>query len=109
MQSDYLESKAECTQLEEKVEELELDGVSERTRYENQIILLLKAVGIYDTHLDPRDVYWVELFRTQLDEERMKIMTLKSCLVQFSEHLSKEDNSSLLDAGIILAEDVQVA
>ena len=106
MQNDYAETKTDFSMLEEKMEELEIFNNAERTRYEDQIILLLKAIGIYDSSLDPRDTYFVELFRLQLDEERMKIFTLKNCLVKFSENLSEEDNSSLLQAGIILAQDV---
>ena len=106
MQNDYAETKTDYSILEEKMEELESVNSAERSRYENQIILLLKAIGIYDSSLDPRDTYFVELFRLQLDEERMKIFTLKNCLVKFSENLSEADNTSLLQAGIILAQDV---
>ena len=106
MQNDYAETKTDYSILEEKMEELESANSAERSRYENQIILLLKAIGIYDSSLDPRDTYFVELFRLQLDEERMKIFTLKTCLVKFSENLSAADNTSLLEAGIILAQDV---
>lgn len=93
--------------LEDHAKEVETFGTLERQRHENQVIQLLKIVGIYDENSkDPLDGYWVDLFRIQMDEERMKIMTLKNCLMRFSKSLTTVDNGLLRGAGIILASNV---
>jgi len=114
--------------------ENELDG--ERTRFERQLVRILKAAGLYgkaglgrrrghgghgdrallasrssdggdrdrnDGDGGDGDVdFVVELFRQQQDEERLKVMALKSVLLQFSNKLSEEDEDVLMNAGVVL-------
>lgn len=97
--------------MENRIELLEDEKEFEFQKHEEQVTGLLKAAGLYDrSPLDGSNTTgravltdtWVELFRRQLDDERMKINALKDCLMPFTNCLSKEDNSNLHQAGIIL-------
>lgn len=92
----------------ERIIELEDGQEMVQIQHEEQIINFLKASGIYsksgydkNNFVNNNDI-WIDLFRRQLDDERIKIHTLKSCLMRFSDKLTKADNNMLLDAGIIL-------
>ena len=102
-QEHFEKSQLENSTLEGLLKEAESFSSLERQRHENQVIQLLKIVGIYDdASADPLDSYWIDLFRIQMDEERTKIMTLKNCLMRFTSSLSTADNGLLRGAGIIL-------
>ena len=102
-QENFEKSQLENSTLEGLLKEAETFSSLERQRHENQVIQLLKIVGIYDeASADPLDSYWIDLFRIQMDEERTKIMTLKNCLMRFTSSLSQTDNGLLRGAGIIL-------
>ena len=102
-QEHFEKSQLENSTLEGLLKEAESYSSLERQRHENQVIQLLKIVGIYDeASADPLDSYWIDLFRIQMDEERTKIMTLKNCLMRFTSSLSTADNGLLRGAGIIL-------
>ena len=105
-QSEYETSQLANSALEDQLREAESFGEQERHRHENQVIQLLKIVGIYDSSVDPLDESWVHLFRIQMDEERIKIMTLKNCLMRFTSKLTTVDNGLLRGAGIILVGNV---
>ena len=105
-QSEFEASQLANSALEDELRETESFGEQERHRHENQIIQLLKIVGIYDSSVDPLDESWVHLFRIQMDEERIKIMTLKNCLMRFTNKLTTVDNGLLRGAGIILVGNV---
>jgi DNA repair exonuclease SbcCD ATPase subunit len=105
-QLEYEASQLANSGLEDELREAESFGEQERHRHENQIIQLLKIVGIYDSSVDPLDESWVHLFRLQMDEERIKIMTLKNCLMRFTNKLTTVDNGLLRGAGIILVGNV---
>ena len=102
-QEHFEKSQLENSTLEGLLKEAESFSSLERQRHENQVVQLLKIVGIYDdASTDPLDSYWIDLFRIQMDEERTKIMTLKNCLMRFTSSLSTADNGLLRGAGIIL-------
>jgi hypothetical protein len=103
--------QTKITTMIERIMELEDEGDLEQIKHEQQIIKLLKAAGVYDKsgydphnpqNNDKQSELWPDLFRQQLDEERFKIMALKTCLMRFTDHLTRDDNHRLLDAGIIL-------
>lgn len=97
--------------MENRIENLEDEKEVESQKHEEQVTGLLKAAGLYDrssfecpspaskTILSDT---WVDLFRRQLDDERMKINALKACLLPYTNCLSREDNDTLHQAGIIL-------
>ena len=97
--------------MENRIDQLEDEKEEESSKHEEQVTALLKAAGLYDGNYDETDDEgsrsilsntWVDIFRKQLDEERMKINALKDCLVRLSSHLSSDDNDALRQAGIIL-------
>lgn len=97
----------------ERIIELEDEQELEIMRHEDQIIGLLKASGIYhksgydrNNRANNHDL-WMDLLRVQFDDERIKIRTLKTIMMRFSDRLTKADNNMLLDAGIILVESGQ--
>jgi hypothetical protein len=108
---DVFQSK--ITNFIERIIELEDEQESEIMQHEDQIISLLKASGIYhksgyDRNNRPNNHdLWMDLLRVQLDDERIKIRTLKTIMMRFSDRLTKADNNMLLDAGIILVESGQ--
>jgi chromosome segregation ATPase len=110
LEAERAEAKKENSFLLRKVLQLESENERERSEHEEQVVSLLKAIGIYDpAKYDPRNrqedhanITWAELCRKQLDEERIRIGVLKAVLMRFSPRLTREDNHALLRAGIIL-------
>jgi hypothetical protein len=89
--------------LENELKENKEFSEIEHTRHEEQIISLLKMTGLYDLNLDPMDEsYFEQLNQDAVEEQRHKILALKSCLFQFSGQLKKVDIEKLLNVGIIL-------
>ena len=98
--------------MENRIDLLEDEKELEFQKHEEQVTGLLKAAGLYDkssfeastppTNTTVLTDSWVELFRRQLDDERLKINALKDCLMPYTNCLSREDNDSLHQAGIIL-------
>ena len=98
--------------MENRIDLLEDEKDVENQKHEEQVTGLLKAAGLYDkssfeasalpTHTSVLTDSWVELFRRQLDDERMKINALKDCLMPYTNCLSREDIDCLHEAGIIL-------
>ena len=97
--------------MENRIENLEDEKEVESQKHEEQVTGLLKAAGLYDrsSFEGPSPARktilsdtWVDLFRRQLDDERMKINALKACLLPYTNCLSREDNDTLHQAGIIL-------
>jgi hypothetical protein len=98
-------SSEKMLKLENELREIKEFSEVEHIRHEEQIISLLKMAGLYELDLDPRDQsssYWVQLNQDAVNEERLKILALKSCLIRFSSQLNSEDNEKLLDVGITL-------
>ena len=105
------EFQKKITSMIERIIEIEDESDLDHYNHEQQTIKILKAAGIYhkaghnlrdaDNNLTYSDD-WADLFREQADEERIKVMALKKCLIQFSGELSSEDNQDLLEAGIAL-------
>ena len=105
------EFQTKITSMIERIIEIEDESDLEHYNHEQQTIKLLKAAGIYeksgydfrdsDNNLTYSDA-WGDLFREQTDEERIKVMALKKCLIQFSNQLTEEENCELLDAGVVL-------
>ena len=100
------------TQIE-RIIEMEDRLEAETLRHEESVLKLLRAAGVYElSGYDPGDrettdklhdeAFLAELFRLHLDDERNKVMTLKSVLIQFADRLSRDDNQRLLLAGVIL-------
>ena len=105
------EFQTKITSMIERIIEIEDESDLEHYNHEQQTIKLLKAAGIYEkSGYDLRDsennlTYsdtWADLFREQTDDERIKVMVLKKCLIQFCNQLTEEENCDLLDAGIVL-------
>jgi hypothetical protein len=100
--------------MENRIDLLEDEKDIENQKHEEQVTGLLKAAGLYDKtcfettalglpqHSTVLTDSWVELFRRQLDDERMKINALKDCLMPYTNCLSREDVDCLHEAGIIL-------
>ena len=89
---------------------------AETLRNEERVLTLLRAAGVYElSGYDPSDrgttdklhdeAFLADLFRLHLDDERNKVMVLKSVLIQFADRLSRDDNQRLLLAGVILVPD----
>ena len=105
------EFQTKITSMIERIIEIEDESDLDHYNHEQETIKILKAAGIYhkagqnlrdaDNNLTYSDD-WADLFREQADEERIKVMALKKCLIRFSAELSSEDNQDLLDAGIAL-------
>jgi DNA repair exonuclease SbcCD ATPase subunit len=101
--------------MEDKMIQLENDLDDERIKHERQIVKILKATGLYEksayvtapgppkpeSAMDISDEI-VVLFQQQQDDERVKVMALKNCLMQFTHKLNESDLETLLDAGIVL-------
>jgi hypothetical protein len=111
LQGTASDAQKENSFLLRKVLDLEGTLGKEQQENEEQVISLLKAVGLYDpAKYDPKNrnavhskgVSWAEHCRKQLDEERIRILTLKHVLMKFSGKLTRDDNQALLRAGIIL-------
>ena len=106
------EFQKKITSMIERIIEIEDESDLDHYNHEQQTIKILKAAGIYhkagrnlrdaDNNLTYSDD-WADLFREVADEERIKVMALKKCLIQFSAELSSEDNQDLLEAGIALS------
>ena len=105
------EFQTKITSMIERIIEIEDESDLEHYNHEQQTIKLLKAAGIYEkSGYDFRDsdnnlTYsdsWADLFREQTDEERIKVMALKKCLIQFANQLTEDENCELLDAGVVL-------
>jgi hypothetical protein len=110
IKNDNLEDifQSKISSFIERIIELEDGQEMELIQHEEQIVNLLKASGIYhksgydkNNRQNNHDL-WIDLFRVQLDDERIKIQTLKTIMMRFSDRLTKADNSVLLDAGIVL-------
>jgi hypothetical protein len=89
--------------LEKELKETKEFSEIEHVRHEEQIISLLTMAGLNDLNPDPIDEpYFEKLNQDAVEEQRLKILALKSCLFQFSSQLKKEDIEKLLNVGIIL-------
>ena len=75
----------------ERIIEIEDENDLDHFNHEQQTIKLLKAAGIYEkSGYDLRDSennltysdQWADLFRQQTDDERIKVMALKKCLIK---------------------------
>lgn len=114
--------------MENRIDQLEDEKELTFQKHENQISAFVKSAGLQDRSknnendinndngfiggLGGRDddelcsrvlsETWIDMYRKQLDEERLKTNTLKGCMMRFATLLSKDDNDSLLQAGIIL-------
>ena len=106
------EFQSKITSMIERIIEIEDESDLDHYNHEQEIIKILKAGGIYhkaganlrdaDNNLTYSDD-WADLFREQVDEERIKVMALKKCLIKYASELSSEDNQDLLEAGIALS------
>jgi hypothetical protein len=106
------EFQSKITSMIERIIEIEDESDLDHYNHEQEIIKILKAGGIYhkaganlrdaDNNLTYTDE-WADLFREQVDEERIKVMALKKCLIKFASELSSQDNQDLLEAGIALS------
>ena len=109
--------------MENRIDQLEDEKELAFQKHESQVAALLKSAGSFERmkNTDDDDMSgtgggsddgefynsvladtWIELYRKQLDEERLRTNTLKGCMMRFSNLLSQDDNDSLLQAGIIL-------
>ena len=109
--------------MENRIDQLEDEKELAFQKHESQVAGLLKSAASFERMRnadddensgigggsDDGEFYtsvladtWIELYRKQLDEERLKTNTLKGCMMRFSNLLSQDDNDSLLQAGIIL-------
>jgi hypothetical protein len=91
--------------MENRIDQLEDEKTKEVEKHELLVEGLLKAAGLHhkiDNEENDDSNYLVHLFMKQLDEERLKVNALKSCLMQFGSQLSGDDNKILLNSGIIL-------
>ncbi len=97
--------------MEGKMVELENELEDERDRHDRQLVGVLQAAGLYDPVIqeqlksDPdadiaEDI--AALFNRRQDEERVKVMTLKSVLMRFAHKLHVDELADLEDAGVIL-------
>ena len=106
------EFQTKITSMIERIIEIEDENDLDHFNHEQQTIKLLKAAGIYEkSGYDLRDSennltysdQWADLFRQQTDDERIKVMALKKCLIKFADQLDEEEKNDLLDAGIVLS------
>jgi hypothetical protein len=112
LQDKEKKSTQKLLALENELRQSKEFSILEHNRHEEQIMSLLKIAGIFDLDSDPRDEsssYWIQpnhnavrINVEDLEEQRSKIVALKSCLMRFSGQLSLEDKLKLLTTGIIL-------
>ena len=98
--------------LEEKLIQLENELEQQHTKHEVQIVKILKATGLYEKSgyeqlksepfTDVISDRIVDIFRQFQDDERLKVMALKSVLVQFTHKLTETDLATLLSAGVVM-------
>jgi hypothetical protein len=91
--------------MENRIDQVEDEKMKEIEKHELLVEGLLKAAGLHQkvgNEENDSSNYLIHLFMKQVDEERLKVNALKSCLMQFGSQLSDDDNKVLLDSGIIL-------
>jgi hypothetical protein len=98
-----IEFMTKIFQLEERAEE-------EKKTFSDRFEMLIKIAGLNTvgvTGFDFSEESCKDLFRRRSDMERVIIMTLKNCLLRFSDRLTDEENNDLEDLGIILSPEVK--
>ena len=107
IEAETTDLKSAYSRLEIKLLETESVAKNDSIQMEERIVSLLKLLNIYNPliHNDgkvSKTGIWVELFRTQIDSQNQKVVSMTKILQKSKDNLDSGDSHTLFISGVTL-------